>query len=506
MPKYVEVGSDVVEFPDNMSDAQIEQALAAQFNKPQPPTTKAERKPSIWEEAGRQLGLTARAGATGLASIPMLVAEPVAAGINALAGRQVFPNQSEALQQLLTQAGLPEPRNRLERAVQTGASSMAGAGSQAAAAARSGVQALVPLTQAIPQQLVASGAAGTTAQATSEKASELGFSPEANLAATLASGTLAGLVGAKSVRSFGGEKTPQITMDQVKQEASRAYNRVDSAGVSVKPLPVLKAIDEIEQNLYRQANFNPQLPAHKDVDTILQAMKQMVGQSRVSFTKLDQMRQTATTLARESKEPATRRLASFVVDGIDKKITSLQPEELMTGKDVLPNVLKDVKEARDAWKRMSKASVLEDALNVAEARALAPTASEGELIRNQFKALAASKDKMRLFTKEEQTAIRRIVSGSDSEKILALAARFNPERSQMMLGGQLFVGTQAPKTTAAIAAGGFAADKALAAIQRRAAQDVVAQILSGRIKPPPDNASWRALVEAQAQSYGQSEQ
>jgi hypothetical protein len=59
----------------------------------------------------RQLGLTARAGITGIASLPLLAAEPIAA----MTGQ---PNQAQTLQRLLTQLGLPEPRTGQERVVQ----------------------------------------------------------------------------------------------------------------------------------------------------------------------------------------------------------------------------------------------------------------------------------------------------------------------------------------------------------------------------------------------------
>ncbi len=504
MPKYVQVGSDVVEFPDSMTEAQIEQVLSSQFAPQAAPVSSqpaAQRQPSIPDQIARQLGLTARAGLSGIASLPAMLAEPIAQGVNLVAGREVFPNQTEAVQRALTAVGLPEPATPMERAVQAGASAAAGVGSQAALAQRAASGFLAPLTQGVGQQAAAAAGAGTAGQAAAERAQEVGLSPEGTLAATLASGLLGGLAAGKAASLVGQGSVKPITIDQVKQEAGRAYTRVDNAGVNVKPQPLLNMVDDIEVNLVNKSNFNPQLEAHRPVKQVLDQMREMVGTQRVSFSKLDQLRQAANNLARESRDPATRRLASEVVSGVDKKITSLQPNELLSGKQKISGVLQDVKEARDAWRRVSKATVLEDALNVAEARALAPTASEGELIRNQFKALAANKDKMRMFSSDEQAAIRRVVSGGNVQPILALAARFNPERSQLVTGSTLFVGTQNPYLAAGVAGAGFAADKALGALQRKAAQDVIARILRGEIARPTTNASWRALVEAQMQAY-----
>ena len=61
---------------------------------------------SLGSEALRQLGLTARAGITGAAALPAMMAEPVAAALG-------MPPQAEALQGFLTKIGLPEPSGQL---------------------------------------------------------------------------------------------------------------------------------------------------------------------------------------------------------------------------------------------------------------------------------------------------------------------------------------------------------------------------------------------------------
>lgn len=66
----------------------------------------------------RQLGLTGRAAVTGALSIPTMGADALTGLINLLAGRQVMQPTSQALQNLMTQAGVPNPRNAQERVVQ----------------------------------------------------------------------------------------------------------------------------------------------------------------------------------------------------------------------------------------------------------------------------------------------------------------------------------------------------------------------------------------------------
>lgn len=452
------------------------------------------------KEIGRQLGLTARAGITGLSALPAMAADPLGKIANQAMGKQVFPSQYDVIANALN---LPKPANEFEEYVQSGTEAMAGLGSQSALAKKMSSRYAEPFTQDLAQQTAVAVPAAIGAQAASTRAEDVGFGEGANFAATLSLGLLAGLAGGKAQRKLSADKTSPVTMEEVKQKAADAYGRVDASGVTIKPLPILKSIDDIESSLVKNENFNPQLDTHRPVKQVLDQMRSMVGTQRASFTQLDQIRQTASALSRESTDAATRRLASKVVEGIDARITSLQPTDLISGKGKLTDTIGDVKEAREAWRRVSKATVIEDALNIAEARALAPNASEGELIRTQFKALAANKNKMRLFNDKEQEAIRRVVSGSGSEKLLSLAARFSPARNQLVSG--LTVGASLTNPTTAMIAGGVAgtglvSDMALGRIQRKATERVLSQILSGKVPQPRSSVAWRGLVEAEIQA------
>lgn len=70
------------------------------------------------KDLGRQIGLTGRAALTGALSLPTIGADALTGLINILAGRQVMQPTSQALQSLMTQAGVPTPQNAQERVVQ----------------------------------------------------------------------------------------------------------------------------------------------------------------------------------------------------------------------------------------------------------------------------------------------------------------------------------------------------------------------------------------------------
>ena len=82
------------------------------------------------QELARQAGLTARAGLTGVAGLPLMAGDALNALINKIAGTQL-QMPSQALQPLLTRAGLPEPQGSRERISQEVASALAGVGGTA---------------------------------------------------------------------------------------------------------------------------------------------------------------------------------------------------------------------------------------------------------------------------------------------------------------------------------------------------------------------------------------
>lgn len=92
------------------------------------PKPKEER--TMGSELARQVGLTARAGLTGAAGLPLLAGDALNTLINKISGLNL-QMPSQALQPLLTRAGLPQPQNPQERIAQEGAAALAGVGGTA---------------------------------------------------------------------------------------------------------------------------------------------------------------------------------------------------------------------------------------------------------------------------------------------------------------------------------------------------------------------------------------
>lgn len=159
-------------------------------------------------DLGRQIGLTARAGVTGIAGLPLMFGEGLNALLNQIVGREVFPSPTRTAQQLMTQAGLPEPQTATERVVQDVAAGMAGVGGTAAMLRPLG-QMAAPLTERVGMQTAgAVGASGAAGLGREEGAGPLGQLGLAALGGTIAPGTMAtaasrgGRAVVESVRPF----------------------------------------------------------------------------------------------------------------------------------------------------------------------------------------------------------------------------------------------------------------------------------------------------------------
>lgn len=184
-------------------DPLLEMAQQVQDAKDSPRTADQPAAPiagASWPggEIGRQLGLTARAAGHGIADTVDLVGAPLNATINTLFGAHLH-NPGDAIRAGVD-AVTPAPQNTLERVVNAGASSMAGAGIGSGAAGAVARIADNPLTQAIAAQMAAHTGAqlagGAGAGAASQGAQAAGAGPLVQMGAGLLGGLAGGAAGA----------------------------------------------------------------------------------------------------------------------------------------------------------------------------------------------------------------------------------------------------------------------------------------------------------------------
>lgn len=195
----------------------------------------------------RQVGLTARAGAEGLADVVSIGSEPIRAVLNPALramGLPGAPSPREMVARGADAVGLPKPENPTERVVGDAARTMAGAGGMMGAASR-GANALTGTGRAVAEALSANpgmqGASAVGAGASGGAVREAGGSEGEQFAASLLGGLgLAGItdiaerVGQKLGASVGTLLKPKQAMGDV----NIVLNQILSdSGVNVSSIP-----------------------------------------------------------------------------------------------------------------------------------------------------------------------------------------------------------------------------------------------------------------------------
>ena len=467
------------------------------------PTTPAAVPPqrSMLDELGRQVGLTARAGYEAFTSPATMALEGVRGAYNlgarALGSESRMASPAAAQSQMLTNVGLPQPENTTEIAVQAGTQAMASTAGMAKLAPQ------VPAFAAdMARQIPSSGFAGLISQPIAEKVKDITGSDLAAMVAGVGFGA-AGAAGAGKAISAGKEMiSPTLfSMDQIKQRASKAYTSMDQQGVTIKPDSTRQLITDIRTSL-DEARMIPETPQANAVNATLAQITKIIDDKGVSFTALDKMRATLNDL-KGSSDNDIKRLGGVAVSKVDDYISNLTGNDIQAGKEGLDKAVKNVMSARKDWRNASRASILDDALNIAEARKARPEASESELIRNGFINIAADKNKMALFNKTEQNVIKSVVNGGSLDPLLSRVSKFSPFRSTIAAGAAGYGAYQFPMTTAAIAGTGMAAEAAQSLLRRGAAKQAIKQIASGAKAPPPSLAYQGLLTGALNPQKGQ---
>lgn len=155
---------------------------------------------SAGQELGRQVGLTARHAVAGLASLPALAADAVGglanAGLDLVRGEGNgfrFPKQAQALDNVMTQVGLPKPETATERVVGDIASAVAGASGTVALGKKLAETATSGVTRAVGGILAAEPSAQLVSAATGGGASGLTREAGGGEGAQIAAGVIGSL-------------------------------------------------------------------------------------------------------------------------------------------------------------------------------------------------------------------------------------------------------------------------------------------------------------------------
>lgn len=479
------------ELPDGLSNEAALARIKASLNEAPAPKPSEEAEQRGVGGLARQAGLAGRAIVSGLSAPVNIAADFLSGAYNLGAGligsESRAPYLSRMQQQGLTQMGLPTPETGTERVVQAGMEGLVGGAGAARVAPKL-------LGGDLVRQLPASTAGPMAAQPVAEQVKELtGSDLAALIAAVGVSGAVGQSAGSIAGRIASGKQPTPPTMQDVQLNAQRNYQKVSDLGIKLNTTAANDLVSKIKTRLDAVDYLPENAP---NVANVIKKYDSIISRGDVSFNDVEQMRRLANTLLSD-QDKNVRRLGKEVIGGIDDYVANLSPKNVTAGAGGIDEAVKTISEARKDWRNLSRATTLQDVLDIAEARALRPTASESELIRTGFINLAANKEKMRLFNDNERNAIRAVANGGSLDNFLSLLARFNPQRSQLITGGIGAAGVTSPETlmyTAPTAAAGFAADKLQAMLRQQAAQRAIGGLLSGTTPPPPPSMFSRGIT------------
>lgn len=220
------------------------------------------------------------------------------------------------------------------------------------------------------------------------------------------------------------------TIDGLKSAARSVYNDIGNLGVTLNSGSVARLSTQL-QSLARKSGFDKGI--HPKVNAALNRFGEITNTPQ-SLSEIDILRRVAQSAAK-SIEPDEARIGTLLVNRIDDFLDNVGKKDLSTNKVGVE--AKDIgakyKDARQLWRRVKKAEIIEDAFNKAGLQA---TGFENG-IRVQFRQILSNKKKSRGFAQEELDAMRQVVKGGSVQNIAKMIGRFGfseGQASNMLMG------------------------------------------------------------------------
>lgn len=505
----------IVEFPDGTSDETIAAAMRAAYPPAIAPARATVRAPrSNWGavilDALAPYGVAAGGGAAaglpagGVGAIPGAVGGTLALGATDILsslynlaapylGTPTIPTGSEAIRQGTRSIGLTQaPSTPAQRIAHQTISFGAGAGTQAPAALLQAGRMAPGLARGIVQTLGESPllqtAGATGAGLASSTSAEMGASP----AAQYLFGLGGGLLGGRAVANVPGARPRAVTTADVRAQGTRAYERAKQAGVSFTPSSVSNFATDLRGRLddFADLAYDPGL--HPRVGAAVRYLDELTqAQTPIGFSDLERARRLAQG-ARRSADADERRLGNVLVEQIDDFIANVPSSAVTGNRDEAVSALT---QARQAWRRQSQASNIEEIIDAASRSTQTPYA----YIRNRFNTILNNPNTRRRYDAQTQQAMRNFVSGRNFTRALDTLGRIAPgtDLRGLIATGTGIVSAQENPLLAAAALGTGAAARVAAGRRAEAqAQEIVRRTLGA---PPRPGTARPATIGAATQ-------
>lgn len=332
-----------------------------------------------------------------------------------------------------------------------------------------------------PAAMIPGALGGLSAQG----AAEAGAPPWAQMIAGVAVPALAGKFGTSASRG----QTTAALRDQ--SNASYAASR---AGNLVVSQPAMTNIVSGLESTAKAEYLNP--IRHPKSAAALEDLKAEAAKGPSTLDNIDAMRQKILGDVASSSDAGERRMGRLMMRRLDEQIEGLKPADVVSGDPA--QAVADLQQGRAAWAKMRKSQMIEYAMDKAQRQA-AKAGSGGNInnaIKQQFDAILNSPNKLRGFTADEQTAMRKIVDSGTVQDALRLVGKLSPGGNGLSAWLNLGAAMQTGGASLPITAAGMGA-KALA---DNAARGNVAKLLalvqSGKVPRSTLTPTQQQMIDA----------
>jgi hypothetical protein len=293
------------------------------------------------------------------------------------------------------------------------------------------------------------------------------------------------------------------TTPELRKAASDAYEAADKAGVVIKPESTRRVVTMMK-SVAKTENLGKLPPMLKEAADIL--TERIKNNEPLTLMDADKVRQLIND-AKKSKDPADIRLAKIMQEKYDTYLDNLGAGDVATG-DAAKG-LSLLKEARAQFQRRRRSELLDEIEKRADVTGDVNYTQAGQdlALRREYAKLAKNERQMKMFSAEEQAAIRQVARGGKKANILRNIGKMDPTRGGAsaainagvggvtggaigaMLGGPAGAGAGALTGQALLGAAANIANKGALRITReniaKARETLVGRGLTGTARPAP---------------------
>jgi hypothetical protein len=220
------------------------------------------------------------------------------------------------------------------------------------------------------------------------------------------------------------EAGSQVDLEEMASGANRLYDKVDEAGVRIRPQALREGVDRItagmvDQGLDQGSSALNLTPKGARVAQLLDETvpADMVdSMPSVAFRDVERLRRKA-GIAAGATDRADRNVGMAAINGIDDFIDNLDESQLLGGD---PEQLRStIKAAREGWQQLSKSRTIQEIIE--NAKGYKSGFESG--LKNGFANILRNPKRRRGFSEAEIEAMREVVDGTTAGRLMSQIGR-----------------------------------------------------------------------------------